>query len=47
MSGDYSSGGGLFAFISGVGNVSNSSMSLTTVTATNNTATGTMRWALL
>ena len=41
-------GGGLYALIysSNVG-VSNSSMSLTTVMATNNSAAGTMRWALL
>jgi hypothetical protein len=46
MSGD--GGGGLFAWIdSYLGYVSDSSMSLTTVTATNNTAAGTMRWALL
>jgi hypothetical protein len=39
-------GGGLFAWINGNRDVSSSSMSLTTVTATNNTA-GTMHWALL
>jgi hypothetical protein len=39
-------GGGLFAKINSGGDVSSSSMSLTSVTATNNTA-GTMRWALL
>ncbi len=38
-------GGGLYASI--VGDVSSSSMSLTTVTATNNNAAGTMRWTLL
>ncbi len=47
MSGDNGLGGGLYAGIGCGGDVSNSSMSLTTVTATNNTATGTMRWALL
>jgi hypothetical protein len=41
-------GGGLFADIySSSGGVSNSSMSLTTLTAANNIAAGTMRWALL
>ncbi len=40
-------GGGLYAEIFGKGGISNSSMSLTTVTATNNTATRTMRQALL
>jgi hypothetical protein len=40
-------GGGLYAFIRSIGDVSTSSMSLTAVTATNNTAEGTMRWALL
>jgi hypothetical protein len=40
-------GGGLYAQIDSYGDVSSSSMSLATVTATNNTATGTMRWALL
>jgi hypothetical protein len=42
-------GGGLYADIYSYGNdhVSNSSMSLTTVTATDNTAAGTMHWALL
>jgi hypothetical protein len=39
-------GGGLYAWISSLGDVSSSSMSLTTVTAANNTA-GMMRWALL
>jgi hypothetical protein len=39
-------GGGLLALIDSDGDVSNSSMSLTSVTATNNTA-GTMRRALL
>jgi hypothetical protein len=40
-------GGGLYAWIySFSGDVSSSSMSLTTVTAANNTA-GMMRWALL
>jgi hypothetical protein len=39
-------GGGLLALIDGVGNVSNSSVSLTTVTATNNNV-GMMQWALL
>jgi hypothetical protein len=47
MSGDYGSGGGLFAEIySYFGDVSSSSMSLATVTATNNTA-GAMHWTLL
>jgi hypothetical protein len=45
MSGD-GGGGGLYAEIYSGGDVSNSSMSLTSVTATNNTA-GMMRWALL
>jgi hypothetical protein len=45
MSGGESSGGGLCAEIYG-GDVSSSSMSLTAVTATSNTA-GMMRWALL
>jgi hypothetical protein len=42
-------GGGLFAVIFSYDNVSSSSMSLTTVTTTGNTATGAMRcqWALL
>jgi hypothetical protein len=39
-------GGGLYAEIHG-SDVSNSSMSLTTVTATNNTAASTMHWMLL
>ncbi len=47
VSGVLSSGGGLYAYIDSHGDVSNSSMSLTTVTATGNTAAGTMRWALL
>jgi hypothetical protein len=42
------SGGGLCAEIdSEAGDVSSSSMSLTTVTATNNTAASTVHWALL
>jgi hypothetical protein len=40
-------GGGVYAGIYSGGNVSNSSMSLTAVTATNNAAAGTMRRALL
>jgi hypothetical protein len=40
-------GGGLYAEIGGSDGVSNSSMSLTTVTATNNAAAGTMRRVLL
>ncbi len=40
-------GGGLLAKIDSYSDVSSSSMSLTSVTATNNTAVGTMRRALL
>jgi hypothetical protein len=39
--------GGLHAYIYGIGSVLNSSMSLSIVTATSNTAAGTMCWALL
>jgi hypothetical protein len=44
--GSVSDGGGLYARIDSDSDVSNSSMSLTAVTATNNTA-GTMHWTLL
>ncbi len=48
MSGYYGSGGGLYALIYSSGAVKNSSMSLTTVTATGNTVRlGTMHRALL
>jgi hypothetical protein len=40
------SGGGLYAYIRSDGDISSSSMSLWTVTATDNTA-GTIRWVLL
>jgi hypothetical protein len=46
MSGGGGGGGGLYAEIFSHRDVSNSSMSLTAVTATNNTA-GMMHWTLL